>query len=98
MKINRYTNKKEEKIREAVGLGNTDFKGVVVEDYLATCENVIGYARDKDSQNATQSKKDFDYGASGGSTSEDMEVNVENQRIVSEVAGARSVSPKEQEK
>ena len=85
-------------IRNSVGLPDDNGKiaGLVSENPYEICENTIGYARShkalssphnpSSSFHLSKSKaKDFDYGASGGATSPNTEVNADSQGIVSEV-------------
>lgn len=97
MKRKRLNNTKEEKIREAVGLPNEDIfeaKCVVKEDM--PCENTFSYAppvkdgyKNLDAvsrlEPADKHTRFKDYGASGGASSPNTEVNVENQGIRSEI-------------
>lgn len=98
--MKRYQKSKENKIREIVGLPNEDIfeaKGVVKEDM--PYENTFSYAPpvkdgykslDAVSRLAPADKRSRfqDFGASGGASSPNTEVNAENQGIQSEVPKA----------
>ena len=85
-------------IRKNAGLPDDNGKiaGLVSEDPYEICENTIGYSRShkalsslhtpSSSFHLSQNKaKSFDYGASGGATSPNTEVNADGQGIASEV-------------
>lgn len=92
MKINRFTKSKEDKIRDAVGLPTSDpfpTKGAVQENLA--CENTMSYAppvKNGYKQHGLMKDNVFDYGASGGASSPNTEVNAENQGVRSEVPSA----------
>lgn len=104
--MKRFYKSKEEKTRELVGLPNEDIfstSGAVREEM--PCENTFSYAppvkngyknlnaisRLAPADNNTKFK---DYGASGGASSPNTEVNVENQGIRSEIQSFSSVENK----
>lgn len=111
MKINRYKNTKEEKLRAALGLPSTDElpnsrSEYTSKDQYAVCENTISYAspvengykllgaksrleitEENNPQKLPDKPRDnsfHDYGASGGATSPNTEVNADSQGVVDE--------------
>ena len=98
MKIKRYNNTKEEKLRESLGLPNEPSfpsDNICVTENLS-CENTFSYAPPvKDGYKSLNAESRLhpadkhtlfkDYGASAGAESPNTEVNVENQEIISEI-------------
>ena len=73
---------KKRNLRDALGLpdDNGRILGVVSEDSMENCENTISNA-----EPLKRIEQGFFYGASGGATSPNTEVNAENQGVISEV-------------
>lgn len=77
---------KKRTIREAVGLPDDNGKilGLVSENPAELSENTISNALP-----LKRREQSFFYGASGGATSPNTEVNAENQGVIDEVTGNR---------
>ena len=88
--MSKKANKCERSVRDALGLPRDVemINALAPDNAEELCENTVGYAH-------RVQKNDFDYGASGGATSPNTEVNAESQGIISEAVSSLHAAPTE---